>query len=299
MRIVALAMITFALVACSDREGAVESDPSVRASETAAGGDGVSEAKDDGPVGARTVSLETELYSFRYTYPEEIGKRQGLRMVLDRQLEQARTALIQQAREAKKAADAGEKKAADPAKKKSAVGKRVPFRPHSLSTEWSIAAKPEGWLSLFAETSTYYGGAHPDTTYDSLVWSDAAIKSFAPVDLFASAAALRGAIRRPFCARLNEEREKRRGEPVDPASDELFDRCIDPTDKAVIVLASSDGKAFDRLRIDVPPYAAGPYAEGTFHIDLPVTAKLLAAVKPNYRTAFAVYSPPKADDAAD
>lgn len=293
MRIVALAMITFALGACSDREGAVESDPSVRASETAAGGDGVSEATDDGPVGARTVSLETELYSFRYTYPEEIGKRQGLRMVLDRQLEQARTALIQQAREAKKASDAAKKKSAK------GEGERAPFRPHSLSTEWNIAAKPEGWLSLFAETSTFYGGAHPDTAYDSLVWSDAAIKTFAPVDLFASAAALRAAIRGPFCKRLNEEREKRRGEPIDPASDELFDRCIDPTDKAVIVLASSDGKAFDRLRIDVPPYAAGPYAEGTFHIDLPVTAKLLAAVKPNYRTAFAVYSAPKADDNAD
>lgn len=283
MRIFALAMITFALIACSDREGAVESDPSVRASETAAGGDGVSESEDGGKAGARTVSLETELYSFNYSYPEEISGRQGLRMVLDRRLEEARTALIQQAREAKKASDADNAR----------------FRPHSRSTEWSVVAKPEGWLSLFSETSTYYGGAHPNAAYDSIVWSDAAIKSFAPVELFASADALRQAIRRPFCERLNEERQKRRGKPVDPASDELFDRCVDPLTKAVIVLASSDGKAFDRLRIDVPPYAAGPYAEGSFQIDLPVTAKLLAAVKPNYRTAFAVYSAPKADDDAD
>lgn len=278
MRIFALAMITFALVACSEREGAVESDPSARASATEAGGDGVSESEDASPAGARTVSLETELYSFRYQYPEEIGERQGLRMVLDRRLEEARTALIQQAREAKKASEAED----------------IPFRPHSHSTEWSIVAKPEGWLSLFASTSTYYGGAHPNTAYDSLVWSDAALKSFEPVDLFKSPEALNAAIRRAFCERLNAERGKRRGSPVEKDSEELFDRCIDPVEDATIVLASSDGKAFDRIRIDVPPYAAGPYAEGTFHFDLPVTPKVLEAVKPNYRTAFSVYE--KKDD---
>ena len=38
----------------------------------------------------------------------------------------------------------------------------------------------------------------------------------------------------------------------------------------------------------VAPYAAGPYVEGDYEVTLPVTAKLLALVRPQYRKFFAV-----------
>lgn len=279
MRRFALAMITLALVACSagcsggeGRDGDVEPDPEARAKATAAGGDGVAAAQDSGSAGARQVSLSSELYSFSYSYPGEAGSRQGLRMVLDRRLEEARTALIQQARESKKDSEAND----------------YPFRPHTLATAWSVAAKPDGWLSLVAETDSYFGGAHGMYTFDSLVWNDRELKGVKPSALFTAPEALREAIRQRFCARLDALREECRGEPVPEDSDDPFDACIDPIEDAVIVLRSQSGDAFDTIAVLVPPYAAGPYAEGVYEVEIPVTRRVIAALKPEYRGVFAL-----------
>lgn len=279
MRRFAPAMITLALVACSagcsggdGRDGDVETDPEARAKATAAGGDGVAAAQDSGSAGARQVALSTELYSFSYSYPGEAGKRQGLRMVLDRRLEEARTALIQQARESKKDSEA----------------ENYEFRPHTLATEWTVAARPPGWLSLVAETDSYFGGAHGMYTFDSLVWNDRERKGVKPVALFATPEALLEAIGQRFCARLDEQRAERRGKPVAKDSDDPFDACIDPIEDAVIVLRSQSGDAFDTIGILVPPYAAGPYAEGSYEVEIPVTRRVIAALKPGYRGAFAL-----------
>jgi hypothetical protein len=86
---------------------------------------------------------------------------------------------------------------------------------------------------------------------------------------------------------LDRERAKKRGEPVKPGSTDEFDKCIDPVENTVI-LGSSNRQAFDRIGVLVGPYAAGPYAEGDYEVTLPVTAAVLAAVKPEYRNAFAV-----------
>ena len=45
--------------------------------------------------------------------------------------------------------------------------------------------------------------------------------------------------------------------------------------------------AFDRIGFLIGPYAAGPYAEGSYDVTLPVTPAVIAAVKPEFRTAFA------------
>jgi hypothetical protein len=38
----------------------------------------------------------------------------------------------------------------------------------------------------------------------------------------------------------------------------------------------------------VPPYEAGPYAEGAYEVTLPVSAAVVAAVKGEYRPSFEV-----------
>ena len=43
------------------------------------------------------------------------------------------------------------------------------------------------------------------------------------------------------------------------------------------------GKRFDRLSVYFGPYVAGPYAEGDYELDFPVTASVLDAVKPRLR----------------
>ena len=47
-------------------------------------------------------------------------------------------------------------------------------------------------------------------------------------------------------------------------------------------------RRFDRIGLLAAPYVAGAYAEGSYEVTLPVTPKVLAAVKPEYKAAFAL-----------
>ena len=117
-----------------------------------------------------------------------------------------------------------------------------------------------------------------------MLWDRIAARRRAPVDLFASKAALASAIRKPFCRELDRQRaRKRSGSGVGDIPE--FSDCIDPSEQTVI-LGSSNGKAFDRIGILVAPYAAGPYAEGDYEVTVPVTQKVLDAVRPEFKPAF-------------
>ena len=48
----------------------------------------------------------------------------------------------------------------------------------------------------------------------------------------------------------------------------------------------ADGQALDAIRILIAPYNAGPYAEGSYVIDLPIDTATLATVKPAWKGAF-------------
>ena len=91
-------------------------------------------------------------------------------------------------------------------------------------------------------------------------------------------------IRQPFCALLDKERGKRRGEPV-VRDKGMFDDCIKPSEQTVI-LGSSNAQTLDKVGVLVGPYAAGSYAEGDYEFTLPVTTALIKAVKAEYRGEF-------------
>ena len=152
---------------------------------------------------------------------------------------------------------------------------------------WKVAADIPGWLSLTRDMYLYTGGAHGMSGRTSLVWDRAKGVGVAGADLFESAVALENALGAKLCATLNKEREERRGSPVDPQSDAIFEDCPS-LDEASIFIGSSDGKHFDRIGIYFGPYVAGPYAEGSYELDFPVTASVLDAVKPAYAAAFRV-----------
>lgn len=164
-------------------------------------------------------------------------------------------------------------------------------RNRSYAKQWKVVADVPGYLSLSGEFSTYTGGAHGMYGLESLVWDKARQRAMAGVEMFRSAEALEMALGSRLCAALNTERHKRRGEPVRAdAPDEFgtgFDSCQHVADATVLV-GSSTGKAFDRIGIWFGPYVAGPYAEGAYELNFPVDAAVLEAVKPEFRSAFAV-----------
>jgi len=220
---------------------------------------------------ARKTEERTNSFEFDYSYPAEAAAIPALAAELEADLAKQRRELVAAAREGQVAA------------KESGF----PFNPYSYSAGWSVVTELPGWLSLSAGASTYTGGAHPNHWSQALLWDKAAGQSRRATDLFTSRGALAAAIRDPFCKALNRERAARRGEPIDPNSDDMFDQCVDPTESTVI-LGSSNKQQFDRIGILIAPYEAGPYAEGDYEITLPVTKAVLAAVKPQYRSVFAL-----------
>lgn len=149
------------------------------------------------------------------------------------------------------------------------------------------AAKPfkaTDKTALQSETYVYSGGAHGMTAYDTLLWDKARKRETSVKGVMTSSEAFRTAIRDRFCAELDRQRAKKRGEPVKRGDDD-FTKCIDPMEQ-VLALTSKDGKLIDSVTVVVGPYNAGPYAEGSYEVPVPVDAATYKAIKTEYQDGF-------------
>jgi len=221
------------------------------------------------PGAARKVKIANDFFQFDYSYPAAASGIPALKAWLDADLDKQQSRLAKEARAAAKEAKTD----------------NFPFRPWADGIEWKVVTDLPGWLSLSAAVYEDSGGAHPNHGYDALLWDKSAGQKRKAQDLFVSKAALSGAIRASFCALLDKERAKRREEPV-VRSDSWGSNCIDPAESTVI-LGSGDKQHFTRIGILIAPYEAGSYAEGDYEVTLPVDVKVMAAVRPEYRGAFA------------
>ncbi|MFD1786382.1 DUF4163 domain-containing protein [Sphingomonas floccifaciens] len=218
---------------------------------------------------AKSVASTAD-YNFRYAIPKVAADYDGLVRHLNADRDKA------QASVAKDAA----------AFRKETVAGGFPFRKYESTTDWKQVALTPRFLSLSAETYDYTGGAHGSPGIRALLWDrrDAVVRQ--PTDLFVSEAAIQQAIGAAFCDALDIQRAKRRGAPVVRGNGDSFNDCP-KVSEATLILGSTDGRAVDRIGLLVGPYVAGSYAEGSYDLTLPVTPALIAAVKPDYRSAFA------------
>jgi hypothetical protein len=227
------------------------------------------EAAPPAPAGRdRSVKEVNERYEFEYSYPAAADAIPKLKGQLDSDLADKRARLVAEASEAAKEAKQD----------------GFPYNAQSLSLDWKVVTDLPGWLSLSTIVATFTGGAHPNYVYDTILWDKAAGQRRGAIDLFASKQALSAAIGKDFCAALDREREKKREAPLKPG--DMFTDCLDPLSYTAI-LGSAGHQAFDRIGVLIPPYEAGPYAEGGYEVTLPVTPRILALVKPEYRASFA------------
>lgn len=220
---------------------------------------------------ARSVKEDNDLYNFEYSYPAAAAAIPSLKAWFDADLAKQKAKLVSDARHARS----------------EAKNDGYPYHGYSAAWDWQVVTDLPGWISLSTEIDTYTGGAHGNSTFDTLLWDKNADIKRKPLDLFTSPAALSAAIQKPFCAVLDKAREKKRGEPVPPGSTAMFYDCIDPV-KEIVILGSSNHQTFDRIGVLVPPYDAGSYAEGSFDVTVPVTDAVLRVVKPEYRSSFSV-----------
>lgn len=215
------------------------------------------------------VEEKTGLLEFSYAYPAQAAAIPDLVARFAKQAETGKADALRMARD-------------DSA---SAKQSGFPFRPHSLSVEWTVAADTPRFLALRSETYTYTGGAHGMTGYDVLLWDKARKSETSVKALMTSPQAFQAAITKPFCAELDKQRAEKRGAPVVRSGDDDFTACINPMEQ-VIAPTSKDGKLIDAVTVIVGPYSAGPYAEGTYDVTVPVDAALRKTIKTEYQDAF-------------
>lgn len=153
-----------------------------------------------------------------------------------------------------------------------------------LQKSWDVVADVPRFLSLSWELYAYTGGAHGNSGSGGLVWDREANVALAPKDLFVSEAALQDALYTRWCKALQRDRVTRLG--MEPADSSTFP-CPQIAELTVL-LGSSNKTHFDRVGLIADPYVAGSYAEGSYELTFPVTAEVLAAVKPEYKAAFAL-----------
>lgn len=217
---------------------------------------------------ASNVTESNDLIEFVYAYPREAAQIPELAKALDGDRAAKREALVAAAQRDKAAAEKG----------------KFPYRAHSHRQTWQRVTSTPRFLSLSAEIDAYAGGAHGNESFDTLIWDRNRRKQLKPLDLFRSGEAFDAAIRDSFCTGIKRAKAAK-GITVDEAPDSVFAKCP-PASAQTVWLGSSDGRFLDRMTIAIGPYEVGPYAEGSYKINVPVTGALVKAVKDEFARDF-------------
>lgn len=211
---------------------------------------------------------KTDLLEFLYAYPAQAAAIPALVSKFDKAMTVTKADALKMAQD----------------DSKSAKQSGFPFHTHSLETRWSVKADTARFLSLESETYVFTGGAHGMTGYETILWDKARHRETSMAAVMTSSSAFAAAIHDGFCDGLDKARAEKRGAPVVRGDDE-FTQCIDPM-KEVMVPTSKDGKLIDAITVVIGPYSAGPYAEGSYDVVLPVDAAMRAAIKTEYQDGF-------------
>ena len=253
----AMAMTLLILAACTPPEGSAA--PPAPASASAAGRTTFADNSKDGEV----------VREFAYEWPKQVTAIPALAAQLASERDQA---LKEQKAEW------------DEARREFAGQDCTGCMNRTFEKTWQVVADIPRFLSLSAGWAVYSGGAHGNYGLDARIWDREANRAFDPRELFTSPEALQFALGEAWCTALAAERRQRLG--GDFSDDGIFG-CA-PIAELTVLAEASGGAAFDRIGLFAAPYVVGSYAEGAYEATLPVTPAVLAAVKPEYRAAFAL-----------
>lgn len=260
--------ILLLLAACSSEPAQTTAEKAAAASVPGAPPGAVDDVKVANAT-ASEVKESSDLMEFSYAYPLEAAKIPKLAEWLDADRAANRDALIAESRRDRAAAEKG----------------GFPYRPHSHLQSWKRITDTPRFLSLSSEISTYTGGAHGMRTFGTLLWDRNSGKRRSPLDLFTSGTAFDSAIRDDFCAAITRAKAAKGIQLSAEGEDSVFAKCP-PASAQTVWLGSSDGRHLDRLTIAIAPYEIGAYAEGDYRINVPVTAGLIRALKPEFAGDF-------------
>jgi hypothetical protein len=151
-----------------------------------------------------------------------------------------------------------------------------PFRPHEIELSWEdVGPQATPFASYLGTYFTYTGGAHPNTTFETLNWDLDRRREITFEDLFQDADAARDTIRSALFEAIVKAKSERLGD-LDTTGEDILETWVRPAfennaaiyDKFTIVPAAGSDKA-GGLIYHFQPYEIGSYAEGPYEIGLP------------------------------
>ncbi|HWT12007.1 MAG TPA: DUF4163 domain-containing protein [Allosphingosinicella sp.] len=205
----------------------------------------------------------TESYAFAMAWPGEAARIEALDALLRREAERQEQWLRREADEA-----AAERTA----------DREQPLR-FSYEQAWSVDANLPELVAASGSAQSYTGGAHGGIAYDTILLDRRRGERIRLGDLFADRRAGLAAVQASLCPALAAAVFERRG-----GSEEEYD-CPSAAEQPVTLLCAS-GPRIDVMLALLNPYVIGGWAEGPYDVAFPVTAQILAALKPEYRSAF-------------
>ena len=159
-----------------------------------------------------------------------------------------------------------------------------PLSAYENTTNWTVQTRLAQLIILTAGRASYTGGAHGYGFTDTLIWDAKTSKPVPFAGLFANPGAAEALLTPLYCKALDVERRERRGESTPP--DDIFGLCPKLFETGKIWPDKPVYNKFSRIAMSFGPYAVGPYAEGTYDLEIVIPKGLKALVKPEYRVLF-------------
>ncbi|MGA9658776.1 MAG: DUF4163 domain-containing protein [Asticcacaulis sp.] len=141
-----------------------------------------------------------------------------------------------------------------------------PQPPYSHSIVWKLAAQTPRLVSMFAEEDDYQGGAHPNHTYQTVLWDRASQSLIPSGHLFVPGADFK-AINSFVCSQIEAARSKRAGTPVSQGGSGFS--CPKFDESRLVLMPSNQPDKIGAIDALYAPYDVGAYAEGPYEIRVP------------------------------
>ncbi|HEX5258505.1 MAG TPA: DUF4163 domain-containing protein [Sphingomicrobium sp.] len=220
-----------------------------------------------GAAGAQPLKMhvKSRLLDFEYSWPSEVGAVPALVRHFTGDMREERKTMLADAREASGAKDS-----------------LMPFAQYSFYRDVATAGQSGRFLSLKIKTYEFTGGAHGNTYSEAFLWDRKRRRTVPFAGMLVDKDAIGRLLRSPFCHKLHDERTRRNGQEMSG----VFDDCPKLSDLKILPGDAEHHGKFDVIRLVADQGVAGSNAEGEYDIPVPVTAKLAAAVKPEYRSSF-------------
>ena len=149
--------------------------------------------------------------------------------------------------------------------------------------DWKISAQSPRLLSLYAEQNDFEGGAHPNTSFRTLLWDKTRAALIPTAELFSPDADLKS-VDDYVCHQIEAQRARRTGQPVSESGSGF--NCPKFSESRLILVPSTQPGKIGAVDALYAPYDVGPYAEGPYEVRVP-QSQLKGLVAPEYADQFA------------